>query len=161
MFFALTISNNADLLALKVVAPVPTSRVHDLALERVQSLDVGVAGLVQLSNSRDQEIRLDCVVGAEFRVLAAGDLDINLPLRTRIVPCGSLDRGVEANILVEVVFLGDSAEVGLCPLVSWSNRNSWVGNARGSLLGQGTRASSRGSARKNSCTRYSILCRIS
>lgn len=86
---------------------------HDLALEAIQSLNIRVMRLVQLTNGRDEEIGLNCVAWAELRVLAARDLDVDLPLASCIIPCCGFDGSVKPDVLVEVVFAGNIAEIVL------------------------------------------------
>ncbi len=77
--FRRTISNDPDLLALHIIAPIPSRTMHNLALEVVQALDVRILWLIELSNSGDQKVTFDCVVWAELGVLATSDLDIHFP----------------------------------------------------------------------------------
>jgi hypothetical protein len=75
----LTVANYTNIFVLEIIAPVPTSRMHNLALELLKALDLGVARLVQLANGRDEKVCLDGIAGVEFGVLAASDLDIDFP----------------------------------------------------------------------------------
>src|SRR6266536_4498655 len=48
-----TVANDANLLITKVVVPIPSGRVHRLALERINSLDIWVFRNIQLTHSGD------------------------------------------------------------------------------------------------------------
>ena len=93
---------------------------HLLPGELVQAIDLGVRRLVQLSDSRDQEVTLDLIRWVEFRLFATtcrGDL--RPPLLQLIVPPRFLNGGVEADVLVQLVLLRDSGQVGEDLFLAW------------------------------------------
>ena len=84
---------------------------HYLALEIIQTLDIWIARLIQLADSRDEEIAFDAIRRIELCLFAASDLNIDGPAVLAVVPCSSRHRRVEAYVLVEIVFASDIAEI--------------------------------------------------
>ena len=86
---------------------------HSLSLEILETFDIRIPWNVELPHSTNEEIRRDAIAGAlELRIFASGsDGDVGFPLVVAVVPDSFCDRGVEADVSVEVVFAGDAQEV--------------------------------------------------
>src|SRR5262249_22970533 len=106
-----TVTNNTNPLCFHVVAPVPSRTMHNLSLEAIQALDIRIPWLVQLSHGTNQEITLDCILWTKFRILTTRNGDINFPTGGRVIPCSGFNRGVEPNIFIELVLVGNVAEI--------------------------------------------------
>lgn len=110
----------------------------DLALEVLQTFDVGITWLVQLTNSRDKKVTLDRVARAELGVFASRDLDVDFPTRLGIVPRRSFDGRVETDVLVELVLIRYIAQIFLIDISqrskprigSLTRISSWPGYSR-------------------------------
>lgn len=61
-----TIANNTDPLPLSLITPVPSRRVHNLALKAIQTLNLRIPRLIELSDRTDEEVTLNRVRGTEF-----------------------------------------------------------------------------------------------
>lgn len=106
-----TITNNADLLAGHVVAPVPPRRMHDLSLEISQPGDrLWPTRHIELAYSADKEVACDLVIGVELGILT-GSRDFGLPLLRGVIPGRVLNSAVEANVGVQVVLLRGADEI--------------------------------------------------
>lgn len=80
---------------------------HHFAFETVESNDIWVFGYIQLSNSRDEEGRCDGIIFAEFSVFASQACNLGAPCTSFFIPSRFFDGGVEADVFVELVLLGD------------------------------------------------------
>lgn len=109
----LTIANDGNTLALVIIGPIPSRGVHEFALVILDARDIGIFGQIQLADGGDQKVGSHGIAFLKFGVLSTGNLDGGLPALFGIVPVRLLDLGVETDVSVQVVFLGDSDEVAL------------------------------------------------
>jgi hypothetical protein len=84
---------------------------HDLALERVQALNIWIPRLVQLPNCRNQKVALNAICRIELCILSTCYLNIHFPSFLVIVPSSGLNARIEPNVLVKLIFLRDVAKV--------------------------------------------------
>lgn len=87
---------------------------HDFPLKLLQSRNIrGPTRLIQLSDTTDQEIALDLILGTKLCVFAAlGCRNLDFPFLSRVVPGPVFYGAVEADVWVEIVFRSDGLEVG-------------------------------------------------
>ncbi len=95
------VADHADTLAVNRNRMVPAGAVKPRAREIVQAGNVGDARVVKHTRRRDQDLR---AVG-----FAGFGADMPLP----VTPFAALDLGIEANVLLDSVGLGDILEVAL------------------------------------------------
>lgn len=86
---------------------------HLLSLELIQSRDLRKLRRIELTNSRDQEVRCDGVIFMTFRLFTPQHFHGGLPLLLGIIPVCLFNGSVESNVLEEIVLLGDADEVVL------------------------------------------------
>ena len=96
----ITISDDSNSLILVVIGPIPSRRMHHFPTEIVQPRDIWFSGKVQLSNSRDEEIRAQDIGTCELVVLVARNFGADFPFFLFIAPSRLCDLGIETNILV-------------------------------------------------------------
>ena len=65
-----------------------------------------------MADGGDEEGGCDGVGWVEFGVFAAGDSDGCFPRFAGVVPVAAVDRGIEADVFVELVFVCDGLEIG-------------------------------------------------
>jgi hypothetical protein len=106
-----SVPNDSYSFVADVVIPIPAGGMDDFPFEVAQPLDIRVLGYVQLPDSRNKKIGSDGVLAAEFGIFATQSRDFRLPGLGRGIPACFLDRGREADVFVELVFLRDVDEV--------------------------------------------------
>lgn len=110
------VANNTDALAGEVDLVVPAGRVHHLSLEVVDTLDVGVAGLLENTSAGDDNLGIDDALGAGLFILDGDVVEVG-----GFVPVDGDNAGVEAAAAPEVVLCGEIApvgvDIGLCGVV--------------------------------------------
>lgn len=116
----LTIAEQSNLLASQIIRPIPSGRVHLLAREAVQALDVRPLGLIELSNSTHQEVASNNILGVELGILAALSCrNTSLPLLGLVVPDGIFNRRVEPDVLIKIVLLRRFDQIREDFLLAW------------------------------------------
>jgi hypothetical protein len=86
---------------------------HHLALEFLQSGDIGLARKIQLADRGDQELRVDDIGVGELAIFVPRDLNRDFPFRLFVIPARFFDCRVESDVLVETVLLGYANEICL------------------------------------------------
>ena len=108
-----TIAKHSYLLIFQIIGPVPARGVHRLPRKTVDSFDFWPTGHIQLAHSADQEVTGNRVLWVELSIFASfRDLDSRPPFLCIVVPVGFLDCAIKTNVLVQVVLLSNSDEVG-------------------------------------------------
>ena len=114
-------------LAADVVTPVPARRVHNFTPERAEVLELGELRIVELAGACDEEIGRDGVGFAFFGFFATVTADRGCPLQGVGVPPRFYERLIEADVPVELVFVGYRDEVVLNLFLTWVlARPVWV-----------------------------------
>lgn len=87
----LTVANNGDAFSFKIITPVPTSRVHHLALEVFYARNFRFAGEIQLADCGNQEVRVEDIGAGELAVLLPRYIDGYFPFQFTIIPACFFD----------------------------------------------------------------------
>ena len=116
----LTGPNDGNLLSPQVITPIPSSRMHCLALIVVVAWYVEAFRFVELTGGSNQEITADLVRRCELRLFSSTHSHSSLPFEGFVVPVGCFNCGMEPSILVQSVCLGDVDQVVL--LCQWRRR---------------------------------------
>lgn len=111
---------------------------HDLPVKPIHALDVRPLGLIELSHRAHQEVAINRIPFTKLGVLAPlRHAYLCPPLLGAIIPSCFIYSRVEADVLVEIVLLGDADEVGENLLLAG------VLSSPGRILGEGVGVESR------------------
>ncbi len=91
---------------------------HDLALEILQAWYVGILGCIELADCGDKEVGYYGVKLANFCFLTTA-FDDRPPFAVDVVPAGFGNGRIEADVLIELVFVGDGDQIVLYLFLAW------------------------------------------
>ena len=78
---------------------------HDLSIEGLQTGQLRVVGLVQLTDCRDQEIRIDGIGFSNFCLFPTDPFHLRSPCIACVVPTSFFYCRIEADMPVKLVFV--------------------------------------------------------